>query len=50
MPAAQALDAAQFFNLPFFFGEDMKEGASAFLEKRKPVWAPYGGSDGTTGS
>jgi len=46
MPAAQALDAAQFFNLPFFFGDDMKEGATAFLEKRKPVWAPYPGKPG----
>lgn len=45
MPASQALDAAQFFNLPFFFGEDMKEGATAFLEKRKPVWAPYRGPE-----
>ncbi|MDO7843167.1 enoyl-CoA hydratase/isomerase family protein [Sphingomonas immobilis] len=43
MPASQALDAAQFFNLPFFFGDDMKEGATAFLEKRKPNWSPYGG-------
>lgn len=38
MPAAQALDAAQFLNLPFFFGEDLKEGATAFLEKRRPSW------------
>lgn len=41
MPASQALDAAQFLNLPFFFGEDMKEGATAFLEKRKPRWTPF---------
>jgi enoyl-CoA hydratase/carnithine racemase len=41
MPASQALDAAQFLNLPFFFGEDMKEGATAFLEKRKPQWVPF---------
>src|ERR1700709_307953 len=40
MPASQALDAAQFFNLPFFFGDDLKEGANAFLEKRKPRWQP----------
>jgi len=41
MPASQALDAAQFLNLPFFFGEDMKEGARAFLEKCKPQWVPF---------
>ena len=41
MPASQALDAAQFFNLPFFLGEDLREGASAFLEKRRPEWAAY---------
>ena len=40
MPAHQALDAAQFFNIPLFFGEDLSEGASAFLEKRRPSWAP----------
>jgi len=40
MPAAQALDAAQFLNLPFFLGEDLAEGAQAFLEKRKPRWIP----------
>jgi enoyl-CoA hydratase/carnithine racemase len=38
LPARQALDAAQFLNLPFFLGADMKEGASAFLEKRSPAW------------
>lgn len=47
MPAAQALDAAQFFNLPFFFGDDMAEGANAFLEKRKPAWAPFGETPAT---
>lgn len=41
MPAAQALDAAQFLNLPFFLGEDLREGANAFLEKRSPDWQPY---------
>ena len=41
MPAAQALDAAQFFNLPFFLGADLREGANAFLEKRRPDWAAY---------
>jgi enoyl-CoA hydratase/carnithine racemase len=41
MPASQAIDAAQFLNLPFFFGEDLKEGANAFFEKRKPKWKPF---------
>lgn len=41
MPASQALDAAQFFNLPFFLGADLHEGASAFLERRAPEWTPY---------
>jgi enoyl-CoA hydratase/carnithine racemase len=41
MPASQALDAAQFLNLPFFFGSDLKEGAEAFLNKRAPRWRPY---------
>lgn len=40
MPASQALDAAQFFNLPFFFGSDLTEGVSAFFDKRKPSWVP----------
>ncbi len=40
MPASQALDAAQFFNLPFFLGADLREGAEAFLEKRTPKWRP----------
>ena len=38
MPASQALDAAQFFNVPFFFGDDLREGADAFLERRQPLW------------
>lgn len=38
MPAPQALDTAQFFNLAFFHGSDIKEGAEAFLEKRPPRW------------
>ena len=38
MPAYQALDAAQFFNLALFFGDDLREGADAFLNKRKPGW------------
>lgn len=41
MPASQALDAAQFLNLTFFFGDDLKEGAEAFLDKRKPQWPPF---------
>jgi enoyl-CoA hydratase/carnithine racemase len=41
MPASQALDAAQFFNLPFFLGDDLREGANAFLEKRPPEWPSY---------
>jgi len=41
MPAAQALDAAQFLNLPFFLGDDLREGANAFLEKRSPEWQTY---------
>src|SRR5262249_46344391 len=38
LPADQALDAAQFLNLPFFLGSDLPEGAQAFLEKRPPRW------------
>ncbi|QIG44607.1 enoyl-CoA hydratase [Nocardioides anomalus] len=38
LPADQALDAAQFMNLPFFLGSDLPEGAAAFLEKRPPRW------------
>jgi enoyl-CoA hydratase/carnithine racemase len=45
MPASQALDAAQFFNLPFFLGDDLREGANAFLEKRPPEWLPYRSGD-----
>jgi enoyl-CoA hydratase/carnithine racemase len=39
MPAHQALDAAQFFNVALFHGNDLREGAEAFLEKRPPRWA-----------
>jgi enoyl-CoA hydratase/carnithine racemase len=39
LPARQALDAAQFLNLAFFLGEELPEGASAFLGKRPPAWA-----------
>ena len=42
LPAAQALDAAQFLNLPFFLGADLAEGAAAFLEKRAPRWQDDG--------
>ena len=38
MPAPQALDAAQLFNLAFFLGEELPEGAGAFLDKRRPAW------------
>lgn len=40
MPAHQALDAAKFFNLPMFLGDDLREGAAAFFEKRRPSWVP----------
>jgi enoyl-CoA hydratase/carnithine racemase len=40
LPASQALDAAQFLNLPFFFGADLQEGTSAFFDKRRPAWVP----------
>jgi enoyl-CoA hydratase/carnithine racemase len=39
MPADHALDAALFMNVPLFLGEDLQEGATAFLEKRSPGWA-----------
>jgi enoyl-CoA hydratase/carnithine racemase len=38
LPASQALDAAQFLNLPFFLGADLREGTEAFFEKRDPRW------------
>jgi enoyl-CoA hydratase/carnithine racemase len=38
LPATQALDAAQFLNVPFFLGSDLQEGADAFLTKRPPRW------------
>jgi enoyl-CoA hydratase/carnithine racemase len=38
MSADQALDAAQFFLMPFHLGEDIKEGADAFLNRRPPSW------------
>lgn len=40
LPPGQALDAAAFLNLPFFLGDDLAEGAAAFLDKRKPRWHP----------
>lgn len=39
MTPDQALDAAQFFVLPFHLGEDLEEGADAFLNRRPPRWA-----------
>jgi enoyl-CoA hydratase/carnithine racemase len=42
LSADQALDAAQFFVMPFHLGEDLTEGADAFLNKRKPRWAEEG--------
>lgn len=42
MTADQALDAAQFFLMPFHLGEDIKEGADAFLDKRSPSWVGDG--------
>jgi enoyl-CoA hydratase/carnithine racemase len=39
MPAPQALAAAQFLNVPFFLGDELQEGANAFLERRRPSWA-----------
>ncbi len=38
LPASQAIDAAQFMNLPFFYGKDLQEGVDAFLDKRSPKW------------
>jgi methylglutaconyl-CoA hydratase len=40
LPPGQSLDAAYFLNLPFFLGDDLAEGAAAFLERRKPSWHP----------
>jgi enoyl-CoA hydratase/carnithine racemase len=45
LPAAQALDAAQFLNLTFFLGTDLAEGAEAFLDKRTPPWVKEPGHD-----
>jgi enoyl-CoA hydratase/carnithine racemase len=42
MTADQALEAAQFMNVPFFHGDDLAEGAAAFLEKRPPSWRQGG--------
>jgi enoyl-CoA hydratase/carnithine racemase len=46
MTAEQALEAAQFLNVPFMLGQDFTEGARAFFEKRAPVWS----RDDKTGS
>jgi methylglutaconyl-CoA hydratase len=40
--ADQALEAAQFLNVSLFLGDDFKEGAAAFLDKRKPKWSQGG--------
>jgi enoyl-CoA hydratase/carnithine racemase len=40
LTADQALDAAQFLVLPFHLGDDLQEGAQAFLERRRPSWNP----------
>jgi enoyl-CoA hydratase/carnithine racemase len=40
LPPGQALDAAYFLNLPFFLGDDLAEGAEAFLDRRPPHWHP----------
>jgi enoyl-CoA hydratase/carnithine racemase len=40
MPAEQAVDAAQFLVMPFHLGEDLTEGAAAFLDGRDPAWVP----------
>jgi enoyl-CoA hydratase/carnithine racemase len=37
--AEQALEAAQFMNVTLLLGDDFKEGATSFLEKRKPLWS-----------
>lgn len=42
LPAAQALDTAQFLNLAFFLGDELPVGAAAFLAKRPPPWADTG--------
>jgi enoyl-CoA hydratase/carnithine racemase len=40
MPADQAIDAAQFLVMPFHLGDDMSEGAAAFLRGGDPSWVP----------
>jgi enoyl-CoA hydratase/carnithine racemase len=42
LPPGQALDAAYFLNLPFFLGDDLAEGAEAFLDRRPPRWHQEG--------
>lgn len=44
LPAGQALDAAQFLNVPFFLGRELAEGTDAFVSGRAPDWVS--GSDG----
>jgi enoyl-CoA hydratase/carnithine racemase len=43
LSASQALDAAQFLNVPLFLGQDLAEGARAFLDKRSPDWSSDAG-------
>lgn len=38
LPVTQALQTAQFLNVPFFLGDELQEGAQAFLERRPPSW------------
>jgi enoyl-CoA hydratase len=38
MPTDEALEAQQEHMGPVFASADAKEGATAFAEKRKPVW------------
>jgi enoyl-CoA hydratase/carnithine racemase len=38
LPMADALGAAQMFNVAFFLGPDFADGSRAFLEKRPPRW------------
>jgi enoyl-CoA hydratase/carnithine racemase len=49
LPAAQAIDAAQFLNLPFFLGRDLADGVDAFLQRGKPPWIETAdsGADGS---
>jgi hypothetical protein len=39
MTIDDALQAAQYFLMPFHLGADVHEGANAFLDHRPPAWA-----------